>query len=396
MERSMLHLAEGLLNRGHQVDMVVNQPRGAYLDQIPEGIRLVTLDRRLLRSRLLALRAAPRNWRILTRSVLLTPASGNKLPHLHGMVRYLQTQVPDALIAASPFCNLVATWGRQLAGTTTRVIVSERNTLKQKVMKKSANGGRWRHLPALVGCTYPDADGIVAVSDGVAADLVATAGLPAASITTIYNPVVTPGMLKMVDEPSPHPWLEDGGTPVIVAAGRLVPQKGFATLLQAFARVLQQQPARLLILGEGPERDALLALGEQLDIRAHIDLPGFETNPYAAFARADLFVLSSEHEGLPGVLIQALACGCPVVSTDCPSGPVEILEDGRYGKLVPVNDAVRMGDAMLETLANPLPTELLKQRGGYFSLDRSVELYLQLLPADQLNSTNTSTTAFKN
>jgi glycosyltransferase involved in cell wall biosynthesis len=158
-----------------------------------------------------------------------------------------------------------------------------------------------------------------------------------------------------------------------------VPAKNFSLLLAAFARLRAQRPARLLILGEGRERLRLEAAAHELGIDADVALPGHVDNPYAAFSRASLFVLSSDWEGLPTVLIEALACGCPVVSTDCPSGPAEILERGRYGSLVPVGDAVALAHAMARTLDQPPAPETLRLRSEAFTLERSAGRYLDLL-----------------
>jgi glycosyltransferase involved in cell wall biosynthesis len=192
--------------------------------------------------------------------------------------------------------------------------------------------------------------------------------------------VVLPDLTERAAAPAPHPWLaQRGGPPVVVAAGRLEGQKNFPLLLEAFARLRRERPARLLILGEGRKRAPLEEQARALGIEDDLALPGFIDNPYAAFSRAALFVLSSDHEGLPAVLIQALACGCPVVSTDCPHGPAEILDHGRYGELVPVRDAPALAAAMARTLDHPLPAQTLRARGGEFSLASSVNRYLELL-----------------
>jgi glycosyltransferase involved in cell wall biosynthesis len=166
---------------------------------------------------------------------------------------------------------------------------------------------------------------------------------------------------------------------VIVAVGRLAAQKDFATLLRAFARVRERRPARLLILGEGRLRPALEALVAELGLGAAAAMPGYAENPFSALARADLYVMSSRYEGLPGALIQALACGCRVVSTDCPSGPAEILDHGRFGQLVPVGDAAALAEAMLAELDAPPDPERQRARAAQFSVPRAVDAYLDLL-----------------
>jgi glycosyltransferase involved in cell wall biosynthesis len=197
-------------------------------------------------------------------------------------------------------------------------------------------------------------------------------------MTTIYNPVVDYRLVTMAQASPSHPWLLSRQVPVILAAGRLVPQKDFTTLIQAFARVRRERPARLLILGDGEQRDALLALAAECGVRDDVDLPGFDPNPFAAMRAASAFVLSSRYEGLPGVLIQAMACGARVVSTDCPSGPREVLEGGRWGTLVPVGDVAALATAVAATLDDPHPPDV-RVRTAAFSEEQAVERYARVL-----------------
>jgi glycosyltransferase involved in cell wall biosynthesis len=228
---------------------------------------------------------------------------------------------------------------------------------------------------------YPRADAIVGVSDGVVRDLASLTGIPAGRMRTIYNPVVTPELLAQAQAPAPHPWLEDGGPPVVLGVGRLVPQKGFATLLEAVARLRRERRLRLLVLGEGRHRRALERQARRLGLGADFALPGFAPNPFAYMARAAVFVLPSFYEGLPGVLIQALACGCPVVSTDCPDGPREILADGAYGPLLPVGDAAALAAAIARVLDHPPERERLRRRGLDFGAEPAVRAYLEVVDA---------------
>ena len=177
-----------------------------------------------------------------------------------------------------------------------------------------------------------------------------------------------------------HPWFGDGGAPVILAAGRLAPQKDYPTLLRAFAEVARSRPARLVILGQGVERERLLELAERLGVADRFDLPGFDVNPFRYMSRASVFVLSSRYEGFPNVLAQAMACGAPVVSTDCRSGPSEMLEGGRWGRLVHRwATGGRWRGAIEDTLDDPMPAEELKARASVYSVEASVERYLEVL-----------------
>jgi glycosyltransferase involved in cell wall biosynthesis len=295
-------------------------------------------------------------------------------------VRYLRHERPQVLLSAMTDLNLVALWARRLARVHTELVISEHITLSQSV-QAGANRRKWRHrfLPPLVARTYPWAEAIIAVSAGVADDLSTVAEIPRERILTIYNPVVTPDLAEKSRASRDHPWFAPGSPPVLLAVGRLAGQKDFPTLLRAFARVRALRPARLVVLGEGKERTKLEALALELAVAGDVALPGFVLNPFPYMRRAAALVLSSVYEGLPGVLIEALACGCPVVSTDCPSGPAEILDRGAYGKLVPVGDDARLSAAILATLDAPPDRNRLRQRAALFSEDDKVNQYLQML-----------------
>jgi glycosyltransferase involved in cell wall biosynthesis len=255
-------------------------------------------------------------------------------------------------------------------------VISERNTLS--VTSRHARRWRARLVPGLARRLYGRADAIVAVSRGVAEDLARLTGLPRERIDVIYNPIVTPALRERAEEPLTHGWFADAEPPVFLAVGRLAPQKDFPALLRAFARVRQQRRARLMILGEGDERPALEELARSLGVEADVALPGFVPNPYPYLRAAAAFVLSSRWEGLPGVLIEALACGTRLVATDCPSGPREILADGRHGRLVPPGDEEALGDAMRAALDEefpPPPEEACRP----FEPDAVVERYLEVL-----------------
>jgi glycosyltransferase involved in cell wall biosynthesis len=284
------------------------------------------------------------------------------------------------MLSALNYSNITALWARRAADSPTRLVVSERNTLTHRAQV----GRRNLALPALAAAFYPWADAIAAVSDGVADDLAAASGIARDTIATTYNPVVGPEIRMGAAEPLDDPWFADEAVPVIVAAGKLKEQKGFETLLDAFARLRGRRKARLVILGEGELRRSLVDQAERSGVHADVAFPGFVDNPFRYMAAASLFVLSSRWEGLPGVLIQAMACGCPVVSTDCPSGPQEILDDGRLGPLVPVDDPSAMAAAMERRLDAPRDPDALIDRARDFSVERSVDRYLGLLlPTDR-------------
>ena len=380
IERVMLNLAGALVERGHRVDLLVCRG-GEFEAEVPAGVGVVMVrEASGLRWRSSLLRAGPGDVLVPLLSLLLSRRPPPELRCLPELIRYLRQERPAALLAAASYANLAAIWAGRAAGAATRIAVSEHGPLSIATEGPHRRGQRrWRVLRPLVRRLYPQAGAIVAVSDGVADDLARTAALPRSRIATLYNPVVDGTLHERARVAVAHPWFVPGQPPVILGVGRLSPQKDFPTLLRAFARLRRQRAARLVILGEGRKRAALERLARELGIADAVDMPGFVANPFAYMARASLFVLSSAFEGLPTVLIEALACGCPVVSTDCPSGPAEILEGGRWGPLVPVGDDAALAAAMLATLAAPLPRARLRERGAFFSVERAAERYGALL-----------------
>ncbi len=328
-ERSLLKLAIGLKERGFGVDLVLVHRAGQLEEEIPGSLRIVDLN-------------SPRAF--TSRALSSTPA----------LAGYLRRERPEVLFTGL-MTNLVALWARRLARVDTRVVISERNILSVEV-KQFPRDIRFRLMPWLVKTFYPAADGIVAVSRAVATDIAALCGLPAERIMVIYNPVITPQVKEKATFPASHPWFAAGQPPVILSVGRLVPQKDYPTLMRAFARIIKTQPVRLAILGEGVEREKLERLAKELGIDHDLWLPGFVDNPYPYMKRASVFVLPSEFEGLPGVIIEALFCGVPVVATDCPGGSREVLADGAYGQLVPVGDSAAMAQAIENYLAGKAAT----------------------------------------
>jgi glycosyltransferase involved in cell wall biosynthesis len=387
MERSMLRLAAGIAARGLCVDIVVGRRDGELKDCIPAGVSVLEIGKKKQRKKLgpvrvSMFRAGMATWPFIFNKNLRKLRPFQRLVELPALTKYLRIKQPDAVLAAEPRYNLLATLARRSARVNTRVVISER----VQPSRRADDQGPWAHpnLHELLRSGYLSADAIVAVSNGVAEDLAAVARIPRARISTVYNPVIGPDILSLAKEPIDHPWFFPDAPPVILAAGRIDPQKDYLTLIRAFSHVRAERKMRLVILGaESHGRSDYVQevhrLADELRIANDISFPGFVQNPFAYMARASLFVLSSVYEGLPGVLIQALGCGCPVVSTDCPSGPREILEDGRHGPLVPVGDDRAMADAMRKTLERPLQPELLHARGARFSVDNAVDGYLGLL-----------------
>ena len=380
-ERSMLNLAKAFLAQGRAVDLVLCKAKGAYLGEIPEGANMIELPPAGgMQTRWKAVVENIRDFRALLRPVLLASKIAPEIARIESLRRYMEQHRPDVILSALTYCNLVAIWAKQGSNLNVPVVVSERIALSTYCSSPSNfRKWRWRYLPELVRRTYPGADAVVSVSNQVADDLTTVVGLDKASVTTIYNPVVDNVLRTNAQESLEHTWFSSQAVPVILGVGRLTEQKDFSTLMRAFANVRATREARLVLLGEGRLRADLEDLAIKLDIQEDVDMPGFVENPFQYMARASVLVVSSEYEGLPGVLIQALACACPVLSTDCPGGSREILADGKYGPLVDVGDADGMAKAILAQLDSPTDKDVLLGRAEDFSVARAVDNYLALL-----------------
>ena len=345
-QRVMLNLIQGLSRRELLVDLVVARAKGQYLAQVPESVRVIDLN------------------------------ANRVLVSLFSLISYLRCERPLAMLSALHYVNIIALWARRIAGVNTRLVVSEHNTLSRSL--QHTRDGRGRFLPCLIKRFYPWANRIIAVSEGVADDLTQLTQIPRDCIKVIYNPVITPDVQKKAKDVIEEPWFDPNLPPVIIAVGRLDVQKDFQNLIKAFAQVRQMRPVRLMILGEGPERSTLDNLIRELGVEQDVILRGFVENPYAYMTYASLFVLSSKFEGLPTVLIEALYCGAPVIATDCPSGPREILDSGRYGRLVPINNSFALAQAILEGLDGRIPLASPKCWQP-FLMDTVVDQYIEVL-----------------
>jgi len=345
-QRVIVNLVQGITERGLPVDVVLATAEGVFLDQLPPAARIVDLRaRRLL---------------------------GSLVP----LTRYLRRERPRILVSSMSHANLIALWAAKFAHPSVPVMVTVHNTMSQSTPEEGGLAGALSSR--LLRTFYPWATSVVAVSRGAADDLAHTSGLPRERVHVIYNPVITPAMLALARQRPDHPWFGPGEPPVMLGVGRMTPQKDFPTLIRAFAEVRRQRPARLIILGEGEERPGLENLIGELGLADDVALPGFRDDAIAYMACSALFVLSSAWEGLPTVLIEALAAGTRVVSTECPSGPREILQDGRLGALVPVGDASGLARAMIAALDRPaeaLPPAALTP----FTRDAAVDNYLRLI-----------------
>ncbi len=354
-ERVTLELAGSFARRGLAVDLVLVKAVGAFLTQVPPGVRVVDLN---------------------------SSSAYTCLPPLLG---YLHRERPQVFISTLVLTDLIAQISGRLAqagGFRPLMVIRLATTISQlprSTWKKRLERVLVRHI-------FPWADEIVADSRGVARDLQEYAGIPAERMRLIYDPIITPALRAQMAESADHPWFTpDFNAALVVGMGRLSPEKDFAPLLRAFALARRSlppgiNPPKLVILGDGPERPRLESLIGELGLQGEADLPGFVMNPGAYLKRAKIFVLSSIFEGLPGALIQGMACGCALVSTDCPSGPAEILDGGKYGHLVPVGDAPALAQALCTILAGDerlAPPQWLRQ----FEEETVIGQYLEMMNA---------------
>ncbi len=351
--RVAVNLAKEISSRGISVDLVVGSATGVFLKEIPPQIRIVDFERQI------------------------QPRLQSALKILLPLRRYLQIEKPTALVCNLYTCNVVTLMAKMLVRSKVKLVLVEQIILYEKQEKKQQKLQE-RFLPILMRWLYPSADKVVACSQGLARDLEIYLGFNHGKIDVIYNPVIDEKLAEKANLFVEHPWFNKGEIPVVLGAGRLVRQKDFATLIRAFALVKKEQKVRLVILGEGQLKNQLLTLVGQLNLENDVVILDFVENPYAYMAKSAVFVLSSGWEGFGNVVAEALAAGAPVVSTNCPSGPAEILDNGKYGELVAVGNSQGMAEAILRVLSGKVrsvDSAWLEQ----FTLKYSAQKYLELI-----------------
>ena len=342
-ELSMLRLAENFQARGFDVRVAVLKKRGRLVEHLPPKLPVDEIG-------------------------------GGRLSCIPRLASYLRRHRPDAIISFMTYTNVVAIAAQALSLSAKRVVVSEHNTYSKSIRRS----GILRLIYQAAPYVYRWSRKVICVSHGVEDDLVETTTLPRRYLTTVYNPVITDELLAASAAPPRHEWLTSKACPVILAVGRLEPQKNYPMLLRAVAIVRKKRECRLIILGEGPLRDELQCEIEKLGLQDCVDLHGFAPDAMSYMRTADLFVLASSWEGLSNVLIEAMAVGCPVVSTDAPHGPREVLRDGEFGRLVPVDDAGALAEAIETTLADPGDAASRTAWARSFSVDACAERYLEI------------------
>jgi len=288
---------------------------------------------------------------------------------------YLWRTQPSVVLARNHLDNMLVVQATRLPGVRTRAVVEARNNYvaarhrkESKRLAKLHQVERW----------YPHAAALITASEGVATDLHGALKLSGLATYAVPNTILTPDVFRLAQQPLDHPWLSYGGGPVVVTVARLALQKDLPTLLRALARLREWRPVRWMLLGEGPQRAAIEREAARLGIRDCVEMPGHTRNPYQWMRAADAVALSSAWEGSPNVLIEALALGASVVSTDCPSGPREILDGGRYGRLVPVGDDARLADGIRDAITEPLAYDPAEATARYTARD-AAQRYLDIL-----------------
>jgi glycosyltransferase involved in cell wall biosynthesis len=341
------NLVPALTRRGYQVDILKIRGHGPHLEELPPGVRIIDLG------------------------------TSHVYSAIPAIARYLRREQPAVLLADKYRVIHTAYFAKVLARVSTRLIFSMGATISIDLAGRSAFE-RW-YQRQFIQHFYPRAAKVIVTSQGVADDMAAYGGIARSCIEVVPCPVISADLLQTRPERPEHPWFQTGEPPVILGVGELSKRKDFETLIRAFARVRAGRPCRLVILGRGRQHDHLIALARELGVGEDVDLAGFQPNPYAFMAHAALFAFTSRHEGLGFVVIEALAVGTPVVSTDCPSGPREILQDGKYGELVAVGAVDALANAIAKTLAAPpRDPDFLRQAALPYEIERSTDAYLRV------------------
>lgn len=321
-ERVTLNLIRYLAQHyDYTIDLVLVSATGAFMGLVPDNVRVIDL----------------KGNRTLTSAI--------------DLVRYLRNERPHALFSGMAYVNVIALAAVKISRVQVRTVACLHNTMSAQLANTKVFRGRF--IVPFVKLTHPWADVVVAISRGCGEDFLKVTGVSGENMRYIYNSVITDDIEPLASQPADHPWFSDSAVPVILSVGRFVHQKNFPLLINAFAKVRETHAARLLILGDGEDREDLESQILKLDLQNDVDMPGFVSNPYSYMRNSAIFVLSSHYEALPTVLIEAMYCGPELVATDCPSGPREILADGKYGTLVPVEDTEALASAIINALDRP-------------------------------------------
>ena len=351
LERTCLHLIQEWARQGIQVDLVVGRADGRLRDEIPYDAQV---------------------FEIASRASVFFPL---------GLRRYLQQRRPTHIISAGYDISVIALCIANTVSNNVSVTVALHGVLTNQLeTSKGFQRVKYRALIWLLKHNLKSAHALVAVSKGLAEDLQKHLTLNEKPITVIYNPVITDQTWKKIAAPLNACPVPDG-VEWIVYVGRFVPEKGLDVLLGAFKAISTETNVHLVLVGDGPLESSLKSQAVELGVKDRIHFIGFQRNPFPWMREANVLVLPSRSEGLGNVLIEAMACGTQVIACDCPGGPAEILDSGRYGQLVPTEDEDALALAILSSLRNQfhVPENVLKERAAMFSSERAANQYFALL-----------------
>lgn len=341
-ERAMLVFARELLIRGYPVDLVVAKKEGPLVSIIPFGARVVDCESRRM------LHAFPK------------------------FAAYLRANEPLAVYSTITHANIMAALTCRAVKLSAPLIVRQSNA----PLSERKRGVMHAVTRRLIPLAYLKASSVIAVSEGVRAELISLQPTLSERTKVLPTPVLSAEVRGQGEQPPAHPWFTERRGPVILSAGRLERHKGMLELVRAFAVVRKSRQVKLMIIGEGSARPEIEAEVCRLGLTDDVDLPGFQRNPFSFMNHADLFVLNSSYEGLPNVLIQAMSFGTPIVSTDCKSGPSEILQDGRFGRLIPVGSHESLVTALAESLGLPKHRAAQESAWGRYGAEQATSAYL--------------------
>lgn len=350
-EQVTVNIINGLSERGYNIELLVSKRKGNLQSRIGDGVSVVELS--------------PSNTSVF-----------GVAAHVVSLARYLRRKQPAALFSHLAHVSVVCLAVHRITGTDTAVIPTHHKSYRITTNRSLKD----RIVQGLVPYLYPSAIRIIAVSEGVADDIAEHTSLDRWDISVLHNPVHVDEVRERSRQSIEHEWLDDESIGVVLFVGRIEDQKNLKAWLRAFKRIHERNPdTRAIIVGKGSRHKSVSEFAERLGIDHIVSMPGYVENPYAYMRKASVFMLSSRFEGLPTVLIESLACGCPVVATDCPSGPREILADGKYGTLAPVGDIDGLVDGVIETLADPISEDLLEKRADDFAPDSVLDDYERFL-----------------
>lgn len=345
VDRAMQNLIPAIVKRGYPVDLLHVRKHGPNIRESHQNLNIIDLGAKHVYSSFGAL------------------------------VKYLKTEKPEVMLSDKDRVNRTALIARALAGVPTRLVLSSGTTISIDLTTRGAFE-RWLQRTSM-GKLYPYADNVIVTSRGVADDMAEYTGLSRELIEVVPSPVINSDLFTKELPIPDHRWYREKSVPVILGVGELSRRKDFETLLRAFAKIRSQRQCRLVLLGKGNKRDELNATAKNLGIDDDFDMPGFVSSPYSYMAHASVLGFTSLWEGLGFVVIEALALGTPVVATDCPSGPREILNNGEYGSLVAIRDIDKFADALADALDNPAPKSHLQKAAFPYEIENSTSAYLR-------------------